>query len=334
MVNYHKLSKELDAKIVKEYLSENITQLDLGKRYGVSSVQIANVLKKYKVTPIKRRGFYNVDLEYFKQIDTPNKAYFLGLFHSDGCNSNNPYYIRINLQEEDKQILEKLRLDIKYEGPLKYIKKQGNRKNQWSLYIVSKNLSEDLTNLGYPKNKTHKVLFPKYIDKPLIRHFIRGVFDGDGCIHVKKHHTFSIVGTYDTLLGIQEYFNNYLEVKSIIVESQSKGIFRLIVSKMMDIFNILTHLYKDSELYLDRKYNIYEKKYIIEKCHLYWKIYFKNIKTEEVSIFNNMQELKKFLGLKSYGSIDYCIRKSKNKIYKNLYYLNLLRNEQIELGKI
>lgn len=326
-MKYPKLSEEIHKKIAQDYQNEDITQLKLACKYGVSNVQISNILKKFKIPSVKRRGFYNVNISYFDKIDTPNKAYFLGLFHADGCNSEYNGCIRISLQEGDIDILNKLKEDINFSGPLRYIKKKGNRKNQYSLNIVSKDLSYSIKLLGYPENKTYKVIFPDYLSNDLIRHFIRGVFDGDGCIHVGKHHVFNIVGTFSTLIGIKSYLYEKLAVNSKISESKSKGIFRLNITKREDIFNVLTHLYNDSELFLNRKYKIYNDNYLINKSHLFWKILCRNIETGDVKIFENMQEMRKFFELKTYSSISYCINKSKNKIWRKKYYLNLLKNE-------
>jgi len=326
-MTYFKLTPEIHKNIADEYISSITTQQDLAKKYNVSTVMISNILKKFKIPTDHRRGFYNVDINYFKIIDTPNKSYFLGLFHADGSNSEEHNCVRISLQEKDKEILEKLKKDIKYSGPLYYLKKQGNRSNQFSLNIVAKELSQDLVILGYPKNKTYKVVFPEYLEQSLVRHFIRGLFDGDGCIHAKYKHSLSIVGTCNTLLGVKDYLQEILNINSVIVESKSKNIFRLSICKKIDIFNTLCHLYENSELYLQRKYDIFHQVYMIQKEHLYWQIYCKNLKTNEINIFKNMQETKEFFGLKSYAAISYCIHKSKTKIFRKTYYINLLKNE-------
>lgn len=326
MVYYHKLSEDIHKKISEEYRQGNMTMQEIGKEYNISSVQVSKILKKFKISIDYRRGCYNVNTSYFKQIDSPNKAYFIGLFHADGCNSTYGA-IRISLQEEDFDILNKLKEDIQFSGPIKYIKKYGNRKNQYSLNIVSKEISNDLIKLGYPPNKTFKVMFPRFIPQLLIKHFIRGFFDGDGCLY-NKHTSFSLVGTLDTLTGIKEYFLNSLNINSVISESKTKQIYRLTISKKENIFRVLQHLYSDScNLYLQRKYKLFEKLFIVEKEHLYWQIYCKNIKTEEVIIFKNLQEAKQFFNLKTYSAISYCINKSKNKIFRKTYYINLLKNE-------
>lgn len=329
MTKYLKLSPEIHKEIADKYKNEKVTETILSKEYDVSETTISNILKKFRVPTEKRRGFYHVNTNYLKEIDTPNKAYFLGLFHADGTNSEINGCIRISLQEEDKKVLEKLRVDMEYEGNLRYIKREGNRKNQFSLSIVSKELSIDLNKLGYPSNKTFKVTYPEYLCPNLIKHFIRGIFDGDGCIFISKNNkmNFNIVGTYHTLKGISNYFLQYLNINCFITESSTKDIFTLSVHKKYDIFKLYEHLYENAKIYITRKYLKFYEAFEIRKDHLYWQIYCKDLKTEIEYKFKNLQEAKDFFGLKHYGSISYCINKSKNKIFRNRYYLNLLQNE-------
>ena len=58
----------------------------------------------------RSRRKYNFNYNYFENIDTPNKAYYLGWALTDGNVSNTQY--RIRLQKEDIDILEKFSKDI------------------------------------------------------------------------------------------------------------------------------------------------------------------------------------------------------------------------------
>lgn len=329
---YHKLSEEIHKKIVEEYLNSNTRQQDIATKYKVSGTMIYNILKKFNVSTDNRRGFYNVDINYFKNIDTANKAYFIGLFHADGCNSESNGNIKIFLKEEDVDVLEKLKKDIKYTGKLIYRIRslEVNRKNQYGLNITCLPISEDLKHLGYPAKKTYKAVFPKFIHSDLICHFIRGLFDGDGCISYnskKNKISFGIVGSFLTLEGVKSEFKNRFNIESYISETKSKGIFSLKITKMIDIFTIFNYLYKDAEIYLKRKYDIFYNCFIIKKIHLYWQIYCKDLHTNKEYIFPNVIASLEFFNVKHSASILYCINKSKHKIFRKRYYINLLQNE-------
>lgn len=331
---YYKLSEEKNKEIINLYLHENKTYKDIAEIYNVSRVMVGNILRKNNINPAYRRGFYNVNHSYFENIDTPEKAYFLGLFHADGCNTNSG--LKISLQEEDKYILDCLKNSIEYSGVIRIVKREGNRKNQAILNIVCKKLAEDLKKLNYYPNKTFNVTYPYFIEQSIQKHFIRGVFDGDGCLWNGNNNEicFSIVGTKSTLIGIELYIKNIIDnkIKCNICESKTKGIFRLTITKKISIFKVLEHLYNDSNnFFIQRKKILFDYLFIEKQVHLFNKIYCKNIDTNEITIFDNLKKCAEYFGLKTPYVLSYCILKSKKKIYKNKYYLNKLRNEKIEV---
>lgn len=85
---------------------------------------------------------YTFNKNYFEKIDSEDKAYFLGLLYADGCNSTsatqNHASIVLNLQEGDKEILEKFMKYINSNKPLLYRPKQENHNPQYRFVINSK----------------------------------------------------------------------------------------------------------------------------------------------------------------------------------------------------
>ena len=64
----------------------------------------------------------------------------------------------------------------------------------------SKKIAEDLIKLGCVPNKSLILEFPtkEQVPDKLINHFMRGYFDGDGCIYISEKHnkaSFDIIGT-------------------------------------------------------------------------------------------------------------------------------------------
>lgn len=120
----------------------------------------------------------------FQIIDTPEKAYVLGLIYSDGCIiANGSYRTSIVLNQEDLYLLEV----IKSKFPFFSIKKLVN--NAYSLECYRKELVRDLLSNGvyFRKSTENKELleFPN-IAEHLKSHFIRGYFDGDGSVYKQK----------------------------------------------------------------------------------------------------------------------------------------------------
>ena len=121
---------------------------------------------------------------YFKTIDTEEKAYILGFLYADGYNSDKQ--VVISQLEQDVDILEKINKALDADNQIKRKLQSTNNKTVCQLCYSSIDMCTDLTNLGCFRNKSLACTFPTFLDKSLIRHFIRGYFDGDGCVWIGK----------------------------------------------------------------------------------------------------------------------------------------------------
>ena len=134
---------------------------------------------------------YTENENFFKKLDTPEKAYILGFFYADGCNHdkskiddgyNHQNCISFTQLEQDLDILEQIRHALTCNRPFKEVIQKTNSKKKYSLDIISDQMSADLSRLGAIPAKSLVLTFPKFIPDSLMPHFIRGYFDGDGCI--------------------------------------------------------------------------------------------------------------------------------------------------------
>lgn len=124
---------------------------------------------------------YDIDVDYFETIDTPEKAYILGFLATDGYNSNT--YVSASIQNKDVEVLEFVRNQICKET---IISSKRWTPNVSVLHFSSVKLCRDLSKLGIIKNKSKVIRFPNIEDK-LLSHFIRGCFDGDGSIMYREY---------------------------------------------------------------------------------------------------------------------------------------------------
>lgn len=121
-------------------------------------------------------------------------------------------------------------------------------------------MSYVLNDIGMVPNKSNKVVFPD-IPKEPHSHFIRGVFDGDGCIHNrngKSSHKISITETHDLCCSIKDIFDDFGCKSNIREASNHNGITS--VFEIWDINSVkmfLDYIYKDAELYMQRKHDRY-----------------------------------------------------------------------------
>ncbi len=110
-------------------------------------------------------------------------------------------------------------------------------------------------------NKSDCVFIPKVIPDGLIIHFIRGYFDGDGCLcrRTKKPiFTFGIVSKSKLIIEqISAFFKKKYEIHISIYYNKSKNIYKLGVCGNQKAYKIMSLIYTNATIYLNRKYNKY-----------------------------------------------------------------------------
>jgi len=243
--------------IINEYLNNSsIKVIDLAKLFGVRAEAIRRLLRKNNIELLgSKRGFPR-DVNYFSQINSKEKAYWLGYIYADGCVSN--MRNTLSITSTDFEHLEKFKLAI---GSInKIIPMKDNRfENAKQCFIFGVNdakIKQDLINLGCVPNKSLLLKSIPNIDKDLISHFLRGYFDGDGSLHwTANKFRVSFVGTYDFLVNIRSILG--LEQLSLNQNMLAKDTYQLQISGKNDVKRILQFLYLDSEenIRLNRKYD-------------------------------------------------------------------------------
>lgn len=195
------------------------TRFEIQKLYneGLNSRQVAKRLDISKTTVLrnidapKERSFYNkytCDYSYFENIDNQDKAYWLGYLMADGYNSEIRKAVTLGQASQDKFSVYLFKYCLNATHPvherlMDNIEKY-DRQDFYSITINSPKLSEDLAKHGIIQAKTHVAHFPD-IDSSLYRHFIRGLFDGDGCFYeTGGKPAFSITGNKPLLEKIQD----------------------------------------------------------------------------------------------------------------------------------
>ncbi len=255
------ISTKIQNGIINDY-NNGITNSVLSKKYFLHRTTIQRILKrnKVKLKSINEtsRKHIIVDENYFKIIDNEEKAYILGLLYADGYINKNGF--GITLAEIDVAILNRISHIIYNKVVLGYKKAKNNIKPQYRLEVVSKIMKNDLIKHGCMERKTFKIQFPKLTNENIYRGFIRGYFDGDGCICIptKNPNNITITLTSNTKFcnGLAEYVRNTVNVNmKSIVRYENVSITRLTGKKQ--IIKFMDWLYCDSTIYLKRKHDKY-----------------------------------------------------------------------------
>lgn len=231
--------------------------LDAAKNNNVTYEQARITLRKNGFVSNKKKPIKSntLDKQYFYSIDREDKAYFLGLLKADGYldKSRNRLALRLNIDDQEilKRFCDSVKLPIERINILKSTHSDkyfsANRKDSAEVAITNEEFVRPIMEL-----KTNEIL--KLIPKELSYHFIRGYFDGDGCISYKniKKGIFqlTIMGSPNDahmLNYIKEYFNIniYYDKRSNLPYLKS--------DKQNLILEFREKCYKDCYVYLARK---------------------------------------------------------------------------------
>lgn len=257
-------------------MSTNFVQIVEDYKNGRSTVQIAKdrnfsrqyihqILLNNNVQCRKVHNIYKCDFSKFEKIDTKEKAYWLGFLAADG--NLHKGKIRIHLHKKDKEHLEKFRSFLMSNHPIYPTNKKKNY-NQNGITICSKKMCNDLENLGIVEKKSLILDFPNKVPNNLISHFIRGYFDGDGYFgfHFRKDKylagSVSITSTLSFCSRLSDILKDNLDINTYIRKRHKN---RATTTRMMDfggnkqVLRFLDWIYKDANVFLDRKYDRYVK---------------------------------------------------------------------------
>lgn len=261
-----KYKKQFDANLILKLNKEGNNISQIANIINIPARRLSEMIKQNELN-IKKNFTYNVDDNFFENIDNELKAYILGYIIADGCISitkrinKKSYRLQFLSSIDDEYIIKLIKKSI---SPNSKIFKSNCqlgvklRKKQLRLRLTSEKICKDLINLyGVTPNKTlnDKFKFPN-IKNSLKKHLIRGVFDGDG--HYKKGRQFQFcLNSHQFCEDIAiELQNNIEGIKYRIVELQGKTCkyYNLYINTGYGVADkISDYLYKDSKYYLNRK---------------------------------------------------------------------------------
>jgi len=254
MRKLHELTQEEVLEIIENRLSK-IPEREILLKYKISSRQYSNLLKQNGIKRNFKISKYKFNENYFEIIDTEDKAYFLGFIVADGSVNSTSNVVQIT--QKAPYILNEFKRYIDYEGDV--IKTKS--RTTYDIKVSSFKMKQDLIKIGIVNNKTRIIKYPS-IPVDLESHFMRGVFDGDGCISLRtdkrdnqQRGQFNICS--GSLEFIQEYYNRLVKYCDLSGKNKircPKGSYYVIDwGGLSDIEKIYDFLYKDATVYLRRK---------------------------------------------------------------------------------
>lgn len=253
--------KGIKIEKILELYNQGLNQAQIAEQVGCCTGNVSHRLKKtgikferdYSKVRRNRTNKYKMDLDFFDSIDTEAKAYFLGLMFSDGSVSKNQFYIKLH----DEDIIQKFRQALKCEAPIRYIEKP---RKAYVFEVSCQQLCNQLIKHGCVPNKTRVIQMPN-LREDLYRHFIRGFFDGDGCIQLQDkiyHCRFDLVcASLKFLEQLRPIITQHAKTNGHLGKEKKYDVWHLNYSGHQ-VIQILDWLYENSHYYLHRKYVKYQ----------------------------------------------------------------------------
>lgn len=265
---------EDDFKKMIDLYNNGYSSVEIGKIFNAPPSSIAGYIKRrignMRSNKINSRK-YTCDGTCFDNIDSPEKAYWLGFIYADGylSNAKNKKIFGISLSIKDKDHLFKLKEFLSASNPIcDYTSTEGYSKGKMysRLLIHDDCLYDNLIKHGVLLKKTLILKAPD-ISEHLKPHFIRGYFDGDGCLTSSKlkknglQFKIKIVGVECVLDYIKEYieFNSDIVIRKYYKRRENDNVYSIDISGNKQNKKILDLLYKESNVHLQRKYEKYKE---------------------------------------------------------------------------
>ena len=252
---------ELEREIIKAYKTGKPASEILHTLPFKTTKTIYDVLRRNNIDIRDQTDYkYERDSTYFSKINTSNKAYILGLMITDG------WLIKdrdaVGFSSTDRVLTEFLctELKIDFSHIVKTNQHKDNHQTGYQIQVYDKMIKSDLIRLGFTCPKSFHEFLP-YIDSQLSPDLIRGIIDGDVCIHklsnVEQADIIIYSGSVLFLKQIGSCIDYHLSIPTPNI-LRSSSIFKIYYSRKDYVEDIGRWIW-NGNFCLDRKKSIWEK---------------------------------------------------------------------------
>jgi hypothetical protein len=275
MENLSSISKE-----ELDQLTDVYTDAEISAKFGFSRTAATYFRKKYNIRSYsektgnrKYKDFYptksnqkrvfsykknGANENYFELLDTNRKAYWLGLIAADGwivTEKKKPTGFGIALKKEDSYLLKQFAIDL---GCPSMYRKERIENNLWQVKFSSEKIASDLIKLKIVPRKS-KVLEIPQLSFPLFSSWLRGYFDGDGSVSIRKN-TLSVKitsGSKLSLTGIKELLFQYSIKTSITKDGDTYNLCAYTKNALK--FGSIIYANMSNQVCLERKKKVFDE---------------------------------------------------------------------------
>jgi hypothetical protein len=199
-----------ETRVVSSYLNGQ-SSTEIASAHDVSPEAVIQFLAR---RGIKRRSNseaqrkHGYDLNFFDDINEQQKAYILGLLYADGCiklrgnkDVDGRRHGSVVLSLKDRDLVVAVAQAMGADERAVH-----SDRGMYALKLTGSQIVERLIVLGCGPRKSFICEFPTTLPDELVRHFVRGYFDGDGSAYLRGPYVrATFVGTKQFLEAIQGY---------------------------------------------------------------------------------------------------------------------------------
>lgn len=247
-----------DDAMVADYLAGASTT-QAAARFGYSAAACRNALLRAGIKPKGRSEShrkYNFDTHFFRSIDTEAKAYWLGFVTADGCVTRNS--LQVNLQVSDDGHLKKFLAAVGSSRPVYYrtsLSGWGKPHTSAGIALTSPDLCEALRQKGVCERKSLKEKPCPDVPLELVRHYWRGVVDGDGGVWKRHdgHWMLSLAGSAELLEAFRQFVCTIVATRTRVRRPAGVLVYHFCLGGNRVAPPVLATLYGGATVSLDRK---------------------------------------------------------------------------------
>lgn len=265
-ISINKVDAETKDKIIEAY-KNNMSLREIEKEFKVLRATVSKFLEEQNIKKIKGNHYrkYFHDFDFFENIDTEEKAYWLGFMFADGyiVNHENRYgedSFGLTLAEDSLDSIEKFKKSLHATNPILYDNSKSIGQPQAKIVLTSQKTVNDLIDKGCVKQKSLILQPPKKVPEKLLSHFIRGFFDGDGSLTKYNYNNYTsyqiqFTTTYEMAIWLREIFGK----GDVREEKRRDFTWYYLIGGNRQVLDICHYMYDEATIWMDRKYARYQE---------------------------------------------------------------------------
>jgi hypothetical protein len=256
-----KIKNEKYDKIALQRISDGESINTVAKSIGIDAQALSLRLKKYYSIDILPDGKKKIDSLFFHNINTEEKAYWLGFLMADGY-INGKNEIELTLKKQDASHITKFKKAIgsTHKTSSKRLTIDGKEYMAAKVSFKDRQMHADLISHGCINRKSLSIEYPDLCNLEMYRCFVRGYFDGDGTVYWNRNYVRCefVTGSTHFALATRDYLKEIVKIESSITKDKRSELYHVKILSRDESFLFLKHIYENANIYLDRKYKVYQ----------------------------------------------------------------------------